>query len=88
MPGGSMPNRLERLLEKKGGLVELILSLIFVFTGIIGTSINLTYEYANIVLGLHVPNIGVLHSLAFLAIMVVFIFIGMALIIDFLLKAF
>jgi len=83
-----MPNRLERFLEKNGGCAELILSLIFVFTGIIGTSIYLTYIYANNILGLHAPNIGVLHSLVFLVIMLVFIIIGIALSIDLLLKAF
>ena len=82
-----MPNRLKRFLEKNGERAELILSLIFVFTGI-STSIYLTYIYANNILGLHAPNIGVLHSLVFLAIMLVFIIIGMVITIDYLLKAF
>jgi len=82
-----MPNRLERLLEKNGGLVEIILSLTFFLTGIIGIAIY-TSSYVDSMIGLPSLNISVLHSLAFLAVMVVFAFIGFALLIDFLLKAF
>jgi uncharacterized membrane protein YdbT with pleckstrin-like domain len=87
MSGGLMPNRLERLLEKNGGLVEIILSLTFFLTGIIGIAIY-TSNYVDSIFGLPSLNISVLHSLAFLAIMVVFMFVGFELIIDFLLKTF
>jgi hypothetical protein len=72
-----MPNRLERFLDNYGGLAEIILSLAFFLTGIIGITI---YVYGS---SMNVP-----HSLAFLAIMIAFIFIGFALAIDFLMKAF
>jgi len=74
-----MPNRLERFLEKSGcGDIEFILSLIFFLTGIIGITIYAFYG----------SKMSVLHSLVFLAIMAVFIFISFALIIDDLLKSF
>ena len=73
-----MPNRLERFLEKNGGDIELILSLIFFLTGIIGITIYAFYG----------SKMNVLHSLVFLAIMAVFVFIGFALVIDSLLKGF
>jgi len=87
MPGGSMPNRLERFLEKNGGCAEFILGLVFFLTGEIGIAIYAS-RYVNSIVGLPSLNINVPHSLAFLAIMAVFIFIGFALIIDDLLKAF
>ena len=62
--------------------------MIFLFTGAIGTGIYISYSYVDSIIGLQDPNISVSHSLAFLAIMVVFIIIGIALSIDYLLKAF
>ena len=79
-----MPSRLKRLLNENG---EFILSLAFFLTGWAGIVIYAS-RYLNGVIGLPSLNINVPHSLAFLALMAIFIFIGFALIIDDLLKTF
>jgi len=73
-----MPNRLERFLNKNG---EFILGSVFYLTGVIGIAIYAS-RYLNGIPGLPNLNINVPHSLAFLAIMAVCIFIGFALMID------
>jgi len=73
-----MPNRLKEFLNENG---EFILSLIFFLTGEIGITIY-AFRYVNSMLGLPSLNINVPHSLAFLAIMAICIFISFALIID------
>lgn len=73
-----MPNRLERFLNKNG---EFILGSVFFLTGEIGVGIYIS-RYVNSIFGLPSLNINVPYGLAFLAIMAVFIFIGLALIID------
>jgi hypothetical protein len=78
MPGGSMPNRLERFHSENG---EFILGFVFSLIGVLGISIYAS-RYINNILGLPSLNINVPHSLAFLAIMAVCIFIGFALMID------
>jgi hypothetical protein len=86
MPGGSMPNKLERFLNMYG---EFILGLAFSLTGIMGIAI-ISFGYVNRIskiIGLQGPTISVPHSLAFLAIMAVFTIIGFALLIDDLAKA-
>ena len=79
-----MPSRLKKLLNENG---EFILSLAFFLTGWAGIVIYAS-RYLNGVIGLPSLNINVPHSLAFLALMAIFIFIGFALIIDDLLKTF
>ena len=73
-----MPNRLERFLNEYG---EFILGSICFLTGEIGIAIYIS-RYVNSILGLPSLNINVPHSLAFLAIMAIFVFIGLVLIID------
>jgi ABC-type maltose transport system permease subunit len=95
MPGGTMPNRLERLLYKMGEFAEFILGSIFYLAGAVGIAdyifhgyINRVNRYVDSIIGLQGPAINIPHSLAFLAIMVVFIFIGMILMVDDLSKVF
>jgi len=73
-----MPNRLKRFLNEYG---EFILGSIYFLTGEIGIGIYIS-RYVNSILGLPSSNINVPHSLAFLAIMAIFVFIGLVLIID------
>ncbi len=73
-----MPNRLKRFLNENG---EFILGLVFFSTGEMGIAVYAS-RYVNSILGLPSLNINVPHSLAFLAVMAVCIFIGFALIID------
>ncbi len=73
-----MPNRLKRFLNENG---EFILGSIYFLTGEIGIAIYAS-RYLNSILGLPSLNINVPHSLAFLAMMAVCIFIGFALMID------
>ena len=73
-----MPNRLKRFLNENG---EFILGSIYFLTGEIGIGIYIS-RYVNSILGLPSLNINVPHSLAFLAMMAVCIFIGFVLIID------
>ena len=60
---------------------EFILSLVFFLTGEIGIAIYV-FRYVNSIVGLPSLNINVPHSLAFLVIMAIFIFIGYVLMID------
>jgi len=78
MPGGSMPNRLERFLIKNG---EFILGSIYFLTGEIGIGIYIS-RYVNSIVGLPSLNINVPHSLAFLAMFAVCVFIGLVLMVD------
>jgi len=73
-----MPNRLKRFLNEYG---EFILGSIYFLTGEIGIGIYIS-RYLNSILGLPSLNINVPHSLAFLAMMAVCIFIGFVLMID------
>jgi len=73
-----MPNRLKRFLNEYG---EFILGSIYFLTGEIGIGIYIS-RYVNSILGLPSLNINVPHSLAFLAMMAVCIFIGFVLMID------
>ena len=73
-----MPNRLKRFLNENG---EFILGSIYFLTGEIGIGIYAS-KYVNSILSLPSLNINVPHSLAFLAMMAVCIFIGFVLIID------
>ena len=73
-----MPNRLERFLIKNG---EFILGSIYFLTGEIGIGIYIS-RYVNSIVGLPSLNINVPHSLAFLAMFAVCVFIGLVLIID------
>jgi len=73
-----MPNRLKRLLNENG---EFILGSIYFLTGEIGIGIYIS-RYVNSILGLPSLNINVPHSLAFLAMMAVCVFIGLVLMID------
>ena len=73
-----MPNRLDRFHNENG---EFILGFVFSLIGVLGISIYAS-RYINNILGLPSLNINVPHSLAFLAIMAIFVFIGLVLIID------
>jgi len=73
-----MPNRLKRLLNENG---EFILGSIYFLTGEIGIGIYIS-RYVNSILGLPSLNINVSHSLAFLAMMAVCVFIGLVLMVD------
>ena len=86
MPGSLMLNRIKRLLNEWG---EFMLGSVFFLAGYIGIAIYAS-RYVGGIFGLPSLKIGIPfpYSLAFLAIMVVFIFIGFALIIDDLSKVF
>jgi len=73
-----MPNRLKRLLNENG---EFILGSIYFLTGEVGIGIYIS-RYVNSILGLPSLNINVPHSLAFLAMMAVCVFIGLVLMVD------
>jgi len=73
-----MPNRLERFLIKNG---EFILGSIYFLTGEIGIGIYIS-RYVNSIVGLPSLNINVPHSLAFLAMFAVCVFIGLVLMVD------
>ena len=73
-----MPNRLKEFLNENG---EFILGFVFSLISVIGISIYAA-RYLNGIPGLPNLNINVPHSLAFLAIMAICIFIGFALMID------
>ena len=73
-----MPNRLERFLIKNG---EFILGSIYFLTGEIGIGIYIS-RYINSIVGLPSLNINVPHSLAFLAMFAVCVFIGLVLMVD------
>ena len=78
MPGGSMSNRLKRFLNGNG---EFILGSIYFLTGEIGIGIYIS-RYVNSIVGLPSLNINVPHSLAFLAMFAVCVFIGLVLMVD------
>jgi len=73
-----MPNRLERFLIKNG---EFILGSIYFLIGEIGIGIYIS-RYVNSIVGLPSLNINVPHSLAFLAMFAVCVFIGLVLMVD------
>ena len=73
-----MPNRLKRFLNGNG---EFILGSIYFLIGEIGIGIYIS-RYVNSILGLPSSSINVPHSLAFLAIMAIFVFIGLVLMVD------
>ena len=73
-----MPNRLERFLIKNG---EFILGSIYFLTGEIGIGIYIS-RYVNSIVGLPSLNINVPHSLVFLAMFAVCVFIGLVLMVD------